>query len=731
MKTKRLALKPVVRLMAAVVIPTLALTSVAMAQGGRYQTKDAWTFAVTADTQWTITHSLSWDDDDPYYAHVNPNYREENPDYVSVATLLRLNEEFINHGVRFVVQLGDLTDRAGNAAMYTHAAARQPLYDAGIGFFPVRGNHETYGFLYGLDPDPADPDQVWPDMNIPAWHEAFPQTRGLGPNLVGAYNFHGPDIPALEGLSYSFDFGPAGSDARFVFMDIEPTSYWLEEPELHPVYGAPYIFNNIFDWTVYKHDEDVIAGNGDVIPAGTWFRVASNGTPAISWVEEATDETVVLDEGDFTYDGTQFRPGDQQEWINNRLEDHKRPAHAFVLSHRNLMGQNHINTVWGSNPGVTPDAQNTFFRSLQENNVGYMLSAHDHMHNRSIVRSPDGEWAIEQLIASSSDPKFYTPASGTQGGQRWRETPISQELANIGFYIFTVDGARMTVDYFSDRYGNFGTDYCWPDGYPGPDGACSDPRFGDQPERMGSLSLPNFFFEHKDTWGYGLNGQRFIVPQGVSYAGDTVVGEDDEVTEYPRVQDSFKGTHAQILAGYNGSDATDNVPDAPRALSKTVTTGWTANPDTGKLKSDILSLWGMGELNVEETDVFVLSMSFDFKNMNQLGTGAIGIATYVNDEWVNAVDQNFGGHKNFVVGPYVDGVHELGTYGVDPSTKTAWAVLNYNADFAVANAIEKVPGADKPPVDKPKPPSSVTEAIARIHARVASLFRAIRIRLFG
>src|SRR5690606_6049114 len=106
-------------------------------------------------------------------------------------------------------------------------------------------------------------------------------------------------------------------------------------------------------------------------------------------------------------------------------EDDDRPEHAFVLTHRNLMGQNHRDTAWGSDPGVTPEAQNVFYRSLEENKVGYFLSAHDHMHHRSIVTSPDGNWSVEQLIASSSDPKFYDPAAGTMGGQRHRETPIS------------------------------------------------------------------------------------------------------------------------------------------------------------------------------------------------------------------------------------------------------------------------------------------------------------------
>jgi hypothetical protein len=150
------------------------------------------------------------------------------------------------------------------------------------------------------------------------------------------------------------------------------------------------------------------------------------------------------------------------------------------------------------------------------------------------------------------------------------------------------------------------------------------------------------------------------------------------------VRDAFHDTQAELIDGFNGSVSTDNVPESPRPLAKTVTTGWTANPDSRTLKSDILSLWGMAELGVEATDTYVLSMTFDFRRMRRLTSGAVGIATFVDGEWVNAVDQNFGSARNFVVGPYVAGRYGLGTYGIDPDNMTAWAVLNYNADFAVA-----------------------------------------------
>jgi hypothetical protein len=48
---------------------------------------------------------------------------------------------------------------------------------------------------------------------------------------------------------------------------------------------------------------------------------------------------------------------------------------------------------------------------------------------------------------------------------------------------------------------------------------------------------------------------------------------------------------------------------------------------------------------------------------------------------------NFGGTSKFVPGPYVSG-YGPGTYGFDPNTRTAWAVINYNGDFAVARDIE-------------------------------------------
>ena len=39
---------------------------------------------------------------------------------------------------------------------------------------------------------------------------------------------------------------------------------------------------------------------------------------------------------------------------------------------------------------------------------------------------------------------------------------------------------------------------------------------------------------------------------------------------------------------------------------------------------------------------------------------------------------------NFVLGPW-KAKYGLGTYGIDPASHTAWAVVNYDGSFAVSN----------------------------------------------
>jgi hypothetical protein len=651
METTFKQMKKTTRLASVTMILLLAFTTFVLALGGGRYPVDPWSFGLNGDTQWTPPT-------DP---------TGQNPNNVSAAVAGALNQQFIDKGVKFVIQMGDLSDRSGDAAMYARADVAKSLYYQGIGFFPLRGNHEEIGYLYGLDPNH--------DLNIPAFLGAFSQTRGLS-NTFGAYNFNSPAIDYLKGLSYSFEYGSAGNNARFVIVDVEQTHYVVTQAPVDPLYGQGYFY---IVWTIFKATATVPGGS---IPAGAWFRIDSKGKPSTDF--KGYDKTWPLNQyavsAKYDATGTEYWPGMQQDWISMQLDKSTRGTeHAFVFSHRPLMGANHADGFFGSNPGSKASTQNPFYASLMNNGVKYMISAHDHIYNRALVKSPDGLSQVEQLISTGASTKFYSPASlnsfiSSYGDVKQRETQISQEINNIGYYIYTVDGPRVTVDYYSDAVGNFEGGES---GYDYPDGT-------------GSLVMPKFNFVKKETWGYSLNGQQFLVTQGGSYTG---------------IEGSFRETTAKILAGTNNSttmdftpydhDADGNPIKGPRALTKTVNTGWVTNPDPDNLKSDIISLWGMSELGAAgQTDTYVLSLSVDWRRMVHLGSGCIGIATFVNGKWVNAINENIGGEKKFVVGPY-NAEYGLGTYGVDPDTKTAWAVLNFNADFAVAMDIEQVPGQAK------------------------------------
>jgi hypothetical protein len=394
-----------------------------------------WSFGVMGDTQWTLST-------DP---------AGKNPNGVSKSIIDKINKQFISKHVNFVIQVGDLTEDGNDTDISVRAAAAQSLYDAGIGFFPMRGNHETYA-------NPAN------GFGIAAFRINFPQTQGIS-RTFDATSFNSPVSVSgdLLGMSYSFDYGLEGGNARFVIID---------------------------DW---------VTPSKEVVAAGYHYG---------------------------------YSVADQQAWISNRLDKNSRSTtHAFVFSHQNIMGENHQDSLFNGYTDANPDMQNAFFSSLQGNGAKYYISGHDHIHQRSIVASPDGLSKVEELITASCSSKFYTPKSLTDAnwkGQKSRETSVAQEMYTVGFYIFTVDGPRVTVDYYADDHGNWKSDASYPNGTGQHD----------------TGTTPTFTFEKKATWGYSTNGKEFLV----GGAGGT---------SYTVVNDSFGNTEAHILSGTYGNTAAD------------------------------------------------------------------------------------------------------------------------------------------------------------------------------
>jgi hypothetical protein len=364
------------------------------------------------------------------------------------------------------------------------------------------------------------------------------------------------------------------------------------------------------------------------------------------------DQFVPLDGGvSFSLDDTIAK---QQSWISAQLSSRPAGTHAFVFGHKGLITQNHVDTLFGEDPTENAPQQDAFIKSLADNNVRYYIHGHDHMHDRSIVTTTDGtSGRVMQLLCSSDSSKFYIPSvpsndnlydepANPGGFGRLRQTPISPELNTVGFYIFTVDGPQVLVDFYSAEV------------YPVL-----------RRKEFVLSSTPTLNFLKRETFGYGLNGQEFLVTPGRSYTA---------------VEDkSPAGTVAKILSGINGKTEIDG---SERPCSNAVNTAWATA--TRRTASDILTITGMAKsLGSDQTDVYALSMSYSSSQAPGTGLkhGAFGLAALdAHGNWVKAAGQQF------VSGPW-NPKYELGTYGVDERTNTAWAVINHNGVFAVANNI--------------------------------------------
>ncbi|MGC2064048.1 MAG: metallophosphoesterase [Thermodesulfovibrionales bacterium] len=539
----------------------------------------AWSFGVMSDTQW-----------------ISPA-DGKNPNAVAVDIIRQLNQQFIQKGVKFVVQVGDLTQNGNVADVDTTALFRQPLYNAGIGFFPLRGNHESKSTAAvefqrvfpqtqtgQMNATPAD---VFTNAAVNPDAATQPSPVKTGTAFTVGSHFSSPDPSGngnLKGLSYSFDF----NNARFVLLD--------------------------------------------------QFTPTDNDT-----VNYALDKTIAK----------------QQSWISSTLSGKPASGHAFVFSHKGLITENHTDTLFGNDPSQNPDAQNAFIGSMAQNGARYLMMGHDHMHQRSVVTSPDGKSQVQNVTCASDSSKFYIPLGnaelpGTVNNDMkynnpTRETSISQERNTVGYYIVTVDGPRVTVDYYS---------------------AVVNATFDTAKGEYTITTTPTMTFTKRETYGYSLNGKETLVAEGRPYA---------------TVQDTFSGTTAKILSGNNNSTTLDG---SGRALTNAVDTGWSAT--TTGTNSNILTLWGITKtMGSTQTDTYTLSMSYDPSQVSAIHaqSGAIGLATPgINGKWVNAVSRNTGGTSKFVFGPWQSS-YGLGTYGVDTATNTAWAVINYNGNFVVAPGI--------------------------------------------
>lgn len=592
--------------------------STPVAGAAQVPTAQAFKFGIMADSQWLSA-------DDGY-----------NPNTSAVSIIRSLQQQFITHDVQFVIHCGDTCDQADNGsptststeagytvtdttAEDTRALFAQDLYNAGIGFFLHRGNHDDsvaaeFARIYPQTQNGimnATPSDIFSISNPDSKTQQTPAKSG-STFTIGS-NFQSPSASTLnqagytgnlKGLTYSFDY----QNARFVLID-----------QFTPADGKG--------------------------PDGNAYSI--NTTAQL-----------------------------QQPWISQALAGKPSGGHAFVFSHKGLITQQHQDVLFGPNPSTaSAPGMDAFIRSMYNNGAHFYFCGHDHIHNRSIVSTIDGVTAtdgttanVTHILCSSDSSKFYVPNENDPSGNSpvppltsnnyyycsgKRQTQLQQEVNTVGYYIVTVDGPNCTVDFYS---------------------APVYPTYSANTENK-ITTTPALNFTKRDSFGYSQNGKQFVLGSGQFF---TAVSDK-----------SSAGTTAKIIAGTNGI-LTKSLSATDPVFSVSVNTGWyAAHSNTS---SDILALWGMAyNLGSDQTDNFVLQMSFTPGSLTstQLTSGSFGIASVdANGNWTNTVNNNFGaGNKAFIAGPWPTSGAAVGTYGVDTSTNTAWAVINHNGYFAVVNGI--------------------------------------------
>lgn len=342
-----------------------------------------WRFGILADTQWRVA-------DDG-----------QSPNTVPAGILKQVHAEFLRHEVKFVVALGDTADRSSKANLDARARYAQALYNAGIGFYPLRGNHDAgWGGAEGSGPEfqflyPQTRDGV--NNATPSLPEDLGVEGSMAPDpktksetfLVGT-NFCSPQMTfgsvSMAGLTYSFDF----EDARLVLLDQFGDS--SERRGSTIAAQQDWITGRLADPQRPPHA--FVFGHKDIV--GSWHH-----------------DTLL---------GPQITPSD-------------------------------LGDATGLDPdGLTPEQQvaaakkraatECFLVSLAAYGVDYYVCGHEHQHLYGLVSAPSGAARVRQLIAQGASTNFPIPTGPTSP----HLVPIAQHTAKIAYYICTVDGPRVTID---------------------------------------------------------------------------------------------------------------------------------------------------------------------------------------------------------------------------------------------------------------------------------------------
>ncbi|XHR28954.1 MAG: dockerin type I domain-containing protein [Chthoniobacteraceae bacterium] len=615
-----------------------------------------WKFGVISDTQWADCANDG-----------------KSPLTCPASIIKQIDTEFINKGVSVVISVGDVVDSSSSYSLQIRSLYAQDLYNAGIGFYPLRGNHD-------VAPNPA------------VFASTFPQIANGGVNNSGTTSV----TTFLSG--YYTAYSGTGVDSTGSKNSSSDT-YSVLSTILNSTVAVPTASSSTFqsgsNFSYPTSNCTAASGTsaGSLVynftapTSGSSYSGSLSGTGGVSYSFDFNNARFVMLDQFYGSDSNNSCIPAQLGWIANRVEvggTSGRPLQAFVFSHKNILGGNHKDGLFGASLSNDPgdgsvysgtaatfrkEAEDHFIKTLDSNDVAYAIGGHDHHHKYSVVNDPqNSSYSVRQLILASDSSKFYTPANPMSVN----ETVVSEELYQVGYYIFTVDGPRVTMDYYGIPANVEGKYVGTANGY-----------FTATPTLTGN------WVKHQ-TIGHSLNGQEFLIAQGSSYT--TVADNTDLAVSGSATygETGFVGTSMEILSGSNTSTVTTTVKSgATRALTKAIATGW-APAISGTTASDVLSLWGFADISATKTDTITVAITVPTTAL----TSTISADNYVlgardpkSGKWINAVDYNItGGTKTAINGAYTSS-YTLGYHGIvdnGDGTATVWAVVNGNAqDFAV------------------------------------------------
>ncbi|CAN5544079.1 hypothetical protein BH09VER1_BH09VER1_24450 [soil metagenome] len=163
------------------------------------------------------------------------------------------------------------------------------------------------------------------------------------------------------------------------------------------------------------------------------------------------------------------------------------------------------------------------------------------------------------------------------------------------------------------------------------------------------------------TWNFSRT-----VSGNVANSGSAGVDAGKSFAGLGLVSATSAGTQATLLSG-TASVSTNVTIDF-----STIDPG--ASNDL-KRASDVVSLAGTS------TDTVVLQLTYNEADLGALSEDDLRLGWLSGGQWVLAIDGNTGGTPAFFLGAYAG--QGLGSFGLDATNNTVWAVIDHNSDFAV------------------------------------------------